>query len=333
MIRQAKHVIQTAQPLSCPYDGSTHVVKFGRYKDTQYYLCRQCRRKFSMNPAYFGGHFSKENVHQALTYYYQGMSFRNVQITIRSLTGTVISKKTLWQWIVNYSSIVNEYALALHPRVGRVWVADETVVGIGGENWYYWDLIDADTRFLLATHLSKGRGIFKAAKLMQRAAMQAERAPVVVVTDGLKDYIKGIKAALGLRVQHIRSQGFAGLINTNLIERFHGSLKQRTKVMRHMKHPVSAAIILDGIITNYNFLVPHETLRGMTPAIAAGIGVGATTWGLLVEQAISGHQKPRLTQMVQNPVGMRGIQVIRPKKLYLNINPQEWVGYAESTKE
>jgi transposase InsO family protein len=66
--------------------------------------------------------------------------------------------------------------------------------------------------------------------------------------------------------------------NINLIERFHGTLKQRTKVMRELKTEEGARIILDGFVVHYNFFRRHTSLGDLTPAQAAGICVAFDTW-------------------------------------------------------
>lgn len=47
-------------------------------------------------------------------------------------------------------------------------------------------------------------------------------------------------------VVHLQSEGFDSDVNTNLIERFHGTIKQRTKVMRDLKDKKSARVVMDG---------------------------------------------------------------------------------------
>ena len=41
-------------------------------------------------------------------------------------------------------------------KTGDRWVADEMVIDVDGENVYHWNVMDRDTRFLLASHVSKG---------------------------------------------------------------------------------------------------------------------------------------------------------------------------------
>lgn len=84
--------------------------------------------------------------------------------------------------------------------------------------------------------------------------------------------------AYGADTRHILTKGLTAEINTNLIERFQGELKSRTKVMRGFKKFKSAQNTLNGWIIHYNFLRPHESLTDKTPAEMAGITYPYKTW-------------------------------------------------------
>ena len=46
---------------------------------------------------------------------------------------------------------------------------------------------------------------------------------------------------------------------------------------------VKAKIISEGFIIHYNFLRPHMTLKGKTPAVVVGLNLPFKTWIELVE--------------------------------------------------
>ena len=58
-------------------------------------------------------------------------------------------------------------------------------------------------------------------------------------------------------------------MNNNRIERFHGTVRERNKVMRAIKKPDST--IIEGQRIYYNHIRPHMALEGKTPAEVAGI--------------------------------------------------------------
>lgn len=77
-------------------------------------------------------------------------------------------------------------------------------------------------------------------------------------------------------VQHISNVALESGLN-NSIERMNGSIREREKVMRGIKSMETPFI--NGNKIYYNFIRPHESLGGRTPAETAGIGVdGENRW-------------------------------------------------------
>lgn len=63
----------------------------------------------------------------------------------------------------------------------------------------------------------------------------------------------------------------------NVLERMHGSIREREKVMRGIKVDDTPIIPMNQIY--YNFVRPHQALDGRTPAEAAGVGIsGENKW-------------------------------------------------------
>jgi transposase InsO family protein len=58
----------------------------------------------------------------------------------------------------------------------------------------------------------------------------------------------------------------------NVLERMHGTIREREKVMRGLKVDDTPIVPMNQIY--YNFIRPHSALGGATPAEAAGVGVG-----------------------------------------------------------
>jgi transposase InsO family protein len=71
------------------------------------------------------------------------------------------------------------------------------------------------------------------------------------------------------------------------MERYHGTLKERIKVMRGIKMPDTAT--LDGQRVYYNHIRPHQGLNGKTPAQAAGINLelDENKWLSLIRKAVA----------------------------------------------
>ncbi len=128
------------------------------------------------------------------------------------------------------------------------------------------------------------------------------RYPRVIYTDKLRAYLDGIELTFGADTKHIHGSPFDVENNTNIIERFHGTVKERTKVMRGLHTIETARKFLDGWLVHYNFFRPHTALKDMTPAQKAGIKFPFRNWKDVVEQPIEvtsripiSRKPPRIT--------------------------------------
>ncbi len=271
------------QPIVCKWCGSTDIKKYGARKDVQEYLCLKCGRKFIAKDAPYRKQTNSELIGTSISSYYDGLSFADIARRL-SESGNPVNESTVYRWVISYAEKAIHIMEAYKPKVSDVWIADETTLKFEKEIHWLWDIIDRDTRFLLASYLSDNRGTRQAQKLMELAAKRAGKVPKIVITDKLAAYLDGIEVAFGADTEHIQSSPFAEKDNTNIIERFHGTIKDRTKVIRGFKTFETAIIILDGFLIHYNFFKPHLWLKGKTPAEIAGIRLPFKTWTEFVSQ-------------------------------------------------
>lgn len=264
--------------VACKHCGSTEgIVKFGKDKGKQQWWCKRCERKFVDNDALPRMRTPIEQVGLALQAFYGGTSLTGIQRQLEQQHNNKPSDNSIYGWITRFTKVAVDNTKDLKAKVGDVWIADETVLNIQGKNVWFWDIMDAKTRFLLASHMSVNRTTKDAQILMEAAAKRAGKSPKVVVTDKLLAYVDGIERAFGADASHIQSKGFSVQPNTNLIERLHGSIKDRTKVMRGLKSVHTAYLFMDGWSTYYNFFRVHDSL-GKTPAEKAGIDSPLKNW-------------------------------------------------------
>jgi putative transposase len=255
--------------ITCKYCGSENVVKYGKRGDTQYYWCKDCNHTFAWNNALPGMRYPSEQIAAAISLFYDGLSFDAIRRQLDSLYQIYPSDSTVYEWIVRFTKFAVKEAKLSDIQVGDIWIADETVLKIDTGDVWFWDIIDDETRFLLASHMSMSRTTKDAEMLMSKALEATSKAPKVIITDKLRAYLDGIELVFGADTKHVLSEGFTIEPNTNLIERFHGTLKARTKVMRGMQNRETARLIMDGWLVHYNFFRPHEALGNKTPAKVA----------------------------------------------------------------
>ncbi len=249
-------------------------------------------------------------VSSALNMYYEGMSIKAISRNLKQEHDNMPSTATIYEWIQKYTQYAVDSIKDYKPKkIGDTWIADETVIEIDGNNVWLWDIIDYDTRFLLATRISRSRTTRDAQILYDRAVKLVGREPDKVITDKLASYLD---IDWGRDTEHIRSRPFAVENNTQMIERFHETLKQRTKVIRGLKNIESAHDFISGWLVHYNYIRPHTALNDRTPAEVAGIDYPYKNWADITRHKPS---KPIITEhQPRGKVELPRIQVGRPRK-------------------
>jgi putative transposase len=282
--------IASSDEEQCAICGSTHIQKWGwRYRKdgsrVQRYKCLACSHRW--NAKNEGFDHMRANPHAitvALDLYFKGVSLRKIVDHLKQFERVNVSHVAVLYWIQKYVALMRNYVDTLKPELSRVFHADETKVNIRGEWIWLWHLMDGDTRFLLANHVSHGRKISDAREAFREAKIVAKVDPRVLLTDGLESYGPAAEKEFPETI-HIARIGIQGRINNNRMERYHSTFKERSKVMRAIKKHDSAFI--EGQRIYYDYLRPHTALEGKTPAQAAGIELNLTEnkWGSLIKKA------------------------------------------------
>lgn len=258
--------------LTCKYCGSEGVVKFGTYKGAQRYYCKACKRKFKADDSLFHMKVSADYISTALSMYYSGSSISDIRNHLKQEHGYYPSKHVVFEWVDKFTSLASKQFQDTRPQVGDTWVADETVLNMDkGIRVWFFDIIDTDTRFLLASRASLSRTTRDAQMLMDKAIKKAGKAPKEVLTDKLASYLD---VRYGKGAEHIQGSPFRfkeSGESTSQIERFHGTIKDRTKVMRAFRNIETLRQFMDGYLVYYNYFKPNEALNGKTPAEAAKV--------------------------------------------------------------
>lgn len=216
--------------------------------------------------------------------------------------GIYYSEAGIYKWVIRFAKEAIERAKAFKPVVGDTWIADETIIKAGGRNIWFWDIIDAKTRFLLASRLSTTRTTKDAALLMKAAQMRAGKSPKRIITDKLRAYLDGVELVFGAETKHIQSSPFEFEDSTSIIERFHGTLKDRIDVVRGFGNINTARLLTDAWLVHYNFFKEHEGLDNIPPAqkMAQKLGLKCPfkdwedvirTTEVVIKRGTSGHTK------------------------------------------
>jgi transposase-like protein len=268
--------------INCKYCKKENtVIKFGTYKEMPLFYCKACKRKFKADDSLFHMKVPATYVSSALAQYYSGMSFNDIRNLLKQEYNYYPSKSVLYDWVDKYTTKAVKYFDRFTPKVGDTWIADETMLDIDGNKkvWFY-DIIDEKTRFLLASRVTLSRTTKDAEMLMLQAEKRAGKRPKTIRTDSNNSYLDGIEQAFGSDTEHNLGSPFTLIKenNTSLIERFHETLKDRTKVFKSFRDIETLIEFTDGFLVYYNYFKPHISLDGKTPAEMADVKYDVKNW-------------------------------------------------------
>lgn len=275
--------------IECKFCHSTNITKYGKKNGKQNYMCKDCHRKFVNNIDFEDMKYNPKIIALTLDLYFRGLSLRKVCQHLKEFYNLNVSYMSVYRWIEKYIGIMNEYVNSIQPEIGETWHTDEMMVNIGGSWEYLWNVMDEKTRFQLASVVSTERKVRDARMVFQKAKKNCGgRKPKFIVTDGLGAYRNAINKEFPTNTgetEHLWNVGLQHHPNNNHVERLHGTIRQREKVMRGVK--IDSTPIIEGHRLYYNFIKPHEALDGRTPSEEAGITIeGRDKWLALMRKSI-----------------------------------------------
>ena len=244
--------------------------------------CETCRLNGGRGPGHDDDrkpHATPKQVGAAVDLYFDGLSYRRVAENMGEHFDRPTSVGSVYSWVQDLSGKANEVTKETKIRAGDEWVADEIQVTVGGKKYWLFNVMDADSRFLLSAYLSPERSGRAAQTALALARERSETSPKEIKTDGLRSYQQAIPRAFPTRpVKHVVSQGIRAKINNNLSERMQGTLRDRDKTLRGLKTRDSGQTYIDGLAVHYNYFRPHGALDGKKPAEKAGAELPFDGW-------------------------------------------------------
>jgi putative transposase len=273
----------------CKYCGSEKIVKNGKVKGKQVHKCKTCGKRFFLNGKFARMKNDKSVIVTALNLYFDGLSLRKTQQNLKQIFGEKVTQVTILNWIKKYANLVKEYVRTLTPQLSGLWHEDETMLPCEGRNIWFWEMIDEDTKFLVASHLSGTRTFEDTVAIFKKGFEQSKVRPRAVFVDGSHVYNRAFNKVFytmrkATRPELVQRVGVRTRETNNIVERLHGTLKDRTKPMRGLKSYESTKLLLEGYSVHYNCVRPHQSLGGKTPAQAARMEV-PNNWKGLIDEA------------------------------------------------
>ena len=283
-VRDVKNAVMVLDDKKCRYCGrDDEVIKKGiRYNKSgpvQMYYCKRCKKKFSARTGFGGMKKRVEAIVAAIDLYFRGLSLRQVAQHLRASYKVEVSHKTVHNWIRKYVNLINEFVKS--SLNSNRWHADESVVKVKGEHIRIWTLLDSETRFVLAVHISRSRDAEDAAELFKKGLAVSGK-PDELITDGLKSYEKATEQELP-GIVHVQSSLREGM--NNRMERFFKDVRRRVKTMDGFEKDEGVKTFADGYCIYHNFIKKHGALNGMTPAQFAGLSKDCSWLELILRAA------------------------------------------------
>jgi len=276
--------------MNCKYCNSENVTKKGIRHNKQTYKCKDCGHIFVANGKFSRMRNDKNLVVAALNFYYDGLSLRKAQRNLEQIFGEKVSQVTILNWLKRFSRLVKEYMVTQVPQLSGLWHEDETMLQCKGRSIWFWEMIDEDTKFMVASHISDTRSMEDTIAIFQKGFDQSKVRPKAVFVDGSHVYSSAFTKVFwtmrkDTRPELVQRVGIRARETNNIVERLHGTLKDRTRPMRGLKSFESTKLLLEGYSVHYNCVRPHQSLGGKTPAQAARMEV-PSNWRGLIDQAI-----------------------------------------------
>ncbi len=245
--------VTSYEHLSCVYCGSEQIIKNGTRKiktgNKTRMWCKHCSRTFTLesDTGFERMQVTSKMVTVALDLYFKGTSSRKIVDHLDQFYERTVHHTTILDWVHKYGEIISRYAETLQPHLGDIWHADEMKIKTKRDDWsWLWNVMDSQTRFLIANLVTKKREVEDAQGLFKEARQSGK--PELLITDGLQSYHKAFNREVYDHYQtcaHVRADGLTARSNNNKVERLHNTVRERTKVMGGLHNDKTASAFND----------------------------------------------------------------------------------------
>ena len=240
----------------------------------QRYKCKDCFHRFSIDDGFWKMKNHENKITSCMNMYYAGMSLRKIQEHLQMFAPKNSHYSTIYRWIVKYANMIGVLTDYIKIKSGKELMSDEMEYHrLGEQNWFV-DVMDTETRFVVASDYMKSRTIENLTKVLKKGKLATGEQIRVITTDGLQGYERVLKKSFGLKthwnhkspiihnVVIASERGF-----NHKIERLHNTIRDRTKIMRGFHGSLeSARAIMKGMEIYYNFVRKHQGIDGKTPS-------------------------------------------------------------------
>lgn len=153
----------------CPSCDAKDIIKYGTRKGKQVFKCKRCTTKFTEGGALPRRRIPPNVVGDVIVGFYDGSSYQDIQRQMETRYGFKPSTATLYEWVRDHVERGRQFLAEFKADEGDFWVAGEMMVRIDGHQMWLWNVMEAKSRYLLASHLSPTRTTRDAVTLFKKA--------------------------------------------------------------------------------------------------------------------------------------------------------------------
>lgn len=288
----------------CPLCNSRDVIKRG-FRQTengnkvQRYGCNSCKNRFVLDNGFWKMRNNEHKVTACMDMYYSGMSLRKIQAHLKMFYPKNAHYSSVYRWIVKYSELMSKVTDNLQiDKGGQELMSDEMEYHrLGEQNWFI-DTLDTETRFMVSSEYVKGRTNNALIKVLKLAREKTGNNVKIVTTDALMGYPEVLRKSFGYHKRYSSFDNVKSKIIHNIvkadergfnhkIERLHNTIRDRTKIMRGFHGSLeSAKAIMKGMEIYYNYIRKHQGID-KTPQEEAMpvLDLGLNKWLSLIRLA------------------------------------------------
>jgi transposase-like protein len=344
--RQLENKIESPapKPILCPKCSCAEHVKQGfrilkNQAKRQRYACARCKHRFIMRePGFSNMSATPQIISEALNLVFSGMSLRKTAHHLSMVHQDKVSYGSVLYWFKKYVNLMTEYVDTIFPEYHEVWSVDEMMINVkntkpiphmGNYDWM-WSIINPQTKFVVASIISKRRESADAELLFKRGKKKQESDPRYVITDALHTYEPAFRNVFDQRrIAHIKTKSLSEGFANRPVERWHNEVRENIKARRGLGNDASAVHWADALRLNHNFIRPHSGLpNNQTPAEASDIdlGLGENKVKDLIVKSAEAQQQRKKEYNIEYQLGKRlkYVTIMRDADC-TSVKPDSWI--------
>jgi len=278
----------------CPKCKKCQSVRAGLRKNKsgfiQKYKCTACNHFFVKRNGFERMRTRPEIIVCALDMRAKGVSLGKIVDHIRVMYNFKVSRQTILDWQNRFGEKLQTFSIQfILNKIDDLHVDEMFLKKKGSkkdEFSYYWAGIDRKTKLILADHISIVREEKECKSFLKKIRLKVKEPPSKCHSDNSYDYPSPIRCVFGRKTIHVHFPAWKKKFKNNPIERYFNTLRETTKSLRRFTTPENMLKFLQFFAVYYNFLRPHKSLCGQTPAQAAGFG-SWNWWSLIKAKLLS----------------------------------------------